>query len=85
MELVVKRREQNISDLIVLFSLTNLLLIPKKPTMFIEMGGLKVLKTILKNPENKIKTNYFGMLCYWILSYEGKFVAFASTPSVSSH
>jgi len=66
-----------------MFAFSNLLLIPKKPIEFIEHGGLDLIRVILERSENKIKTNYYGLLCYWILSYEEKFVTYAALPSVS--
>ena len=65
-----------------LFSFSNLLLINQNPVMFIKKGGLDVLSNILKGPDTKIKNNYFGLLSYWILSYEEAFVSYAATPSV---
>jgi len=83
LETIIQSKDKRISDLIILFAFSNLLLVPKKPIEFIEQGGLDQLKVILERSESKIKTNYYGLLCYWILSYEEKFISYASTPSVS--
>ena len=77
LETIIQSKDKRISDLVILFAFSNLLLIPKKPIEFIEQGGLDQLKVILERSESKIKTNYYGLLCYWILSYEEKFVSYA--------
>lgn len=82
LETIIQSKDRKISDLVVLFAFSNLLLVPKKPVEFIEQGGLDQLRLILERSESKIKTNYYGLLCYWILSYEEKFVTYAATPSV---
>lgn len=82
LETLIQTKDKRISDLVLMFAFSNLLLIPKKPIEFIEHGGLDMIRMILERSENKIKTNYYGLLCYWILSYEEKFVSYAALPSV---
>ena len=82
LETIIQSKDGRISNLVSLFAFSNLLLIPKKPVEFIEQGGLDHLKSILEKSEGKIKISYYGLLCYWILSYEEKFVAYTATPSV---
>jgi hypothetical protein len=82
LETLIQTKDKSISDLVLMFAFSNLLLIPKKPIEFIEHGGLDMTREILERSENKIKTNYYGLLCYWILSYEEKFVSYAALPSV---
>lgn len=82
LEIILNTEENKLSDLVVVYSLSNLLLIPKKSLLLMELGGLEVVKNLLNNSKNKVKINYFGLLCYWILSYESEFVQYASSPNV---
>lgn len=82
LEIILNVQENKLSDLVIVFALSNLLLIPKKVPLLIEQGGLEVLRNILSNSKNKVKINYYGLLCYWILSYEPEFVQYASSPNV---
>ena len=85
LETIIQSKGGRISNLVSLFAFSNLLLVPKKPIEFIEQGGLEQLKSILEKSEGKIKISYYGLLCYWILSYEEKFVTYTATPSVSGN
>jgi hypothetical protein len=82
LEILLNVEENRLSDLVVVFALSNLLLIPKKPLLLIEQGGLDILRNVLIKSKNKVKINYYGLLCYWILSYEVEFVQYASSPNV---
>lgn len=83
LEIVLKPTESKLSDLVVVFALSNLLLVPKKPLLLIEQGGLNTIKEALSRSKNKVKINYYGLLCYWILSYEHDFMKYASSPNVN--
>jgi hypothetical protein len=82
LEILLNVSENKLSELVIVSALSNLLLIPKKPLLLIEQGGLEILKGILSDSKNKVKINYYGLLCYWILSYEPQFVQYASSPNV---
>lgn len=82
LEIVLNVNENKLSELVIVSALSNLLLIPKKPSLLVEQGGLDILKNVLNNSKNKVKINYYGLLCYWILSYEPEFVQYASSPNV---
>lgn len=79
---MIEGNNRLLSGLVKLFSFSNLLLIPKKPAAFIELKGLDVLEETIREADNQVKINYYGMLCYWILSYEPRFVEYSATPSV---
>lgn len=82
LEILLNVEENKLSDLVIVFALSNLLLIPKKPLLLIEQGGLDILRNVLINSKNKVKINYYGLLCYWVMSYEPEFVQYASSPNV---
>lgn len=85
LEILLNVEENKLSHLVIVFALSNLLLIPKKPLLLIEQGGLDILRNLLIESKNKVKINYYGLLCYWILSYEVEFVQYASSPNVLSN